>query len=73
MIRCSKMARELDQWITENGYGRFEGYTGKGHLRYRLTNGATFIGAATPTDKRALVNARPIIRRRLADTTTARR
>ena len=39
MIRCSKAARDLDQWITENGYGRFEGYTGKGHLRYRLTNG----------------------------------
>jgi hypothetical protein len=61
----NSLARELDQWITDNGYGVLEDTTGGGHLRYRLRNGAPYHTSRTPSSPSAIPNGKSQVRRML--------
>lgn len=59
------LAKELDRWIVQNGYGTLAGQTGGGHLRYRLRNNAYFTTSSTPSKYSAVTNGKANVRRML--------
>jgi hypothetical protein len=62
-VNISKYKRILRELIDEHGGGSLKS-TGSGHLEIRLTiGGGPIYTAATPSDKRALLNIRAMVRR----------
>lgn len=60
-------ARELHDWIVDNGLGQPLRRTGSGHIMYRLRNGANYVAASTSNRPTTLKNGKATVRRLLKE------
>lgn len=65
MRALNSLSQELFDWITKNGHGEYIGTDGRGHVTFRLANGAEFHTSTTPSKYTAVANAKAAIRRQL--------